>query len=103
MGSMPSNCPLNGPKSRFGPVLGAARSLAALQSSAAWVVRGTALQRGPDAPPERVVSNLAGEILTVEKPQLSARDPKRVLARVARECTPLGRGTRPATHSLLHP
>ena len=23
------------------------------------------------------------------------------LARVARECTPLGRGTRPATHSLL--
>ena len=25
------------------------------------------------------------------------------LARVARECTPLGRGTRPATHSLLHP
>ena len=40
---------------------------------AAWEVRGTALQRGPDAPPERVVSNLAGEILTVEKPQLSAR------------------------------
>ena len=73
MVSMPSNCPLNGRKSRFGPFLGAARSFAALQSPAAWEVRGTALQRGPDAPPERVVSNLAGEILTVEKPQLSAR------------------------------
>ena len=51
MVSMPSNCPLNGRKSRFGPFLGAARSLVALQSPAAWVVRGTALQRGPDAPP----------------------------------------------------
>ena len=79
MGSMPSNCPLNGRKSRFGPFWGAARSSVALQSPAAWVVRGTALHRGSDAPPERVVANLAGEILTVEKPQLSARGPKRVL------------------------
>lgn len=72
MGSMPSNCPLNGRKSRFGPFLRAARSLVALQFPAAWVARGTALQRDPNAPPKRVVSILTGELLTVEKFQLSA-------------------------------
>ena len=31
------------------------------------------------------------------------RSTRTTLACVARECTPLGRGTRPETHSLLHP